>query len=98
MLKTRGQGRNKKERKWRVIENIDEEDPIEYESVGIRGFDFSATGRKRISFLKLLIHMWPGNWKDHLSKINKAIVKENLEQVIYTKFVIILFSNFIVTN
>ena len=74
MLKTRGQGRNKKERKWRVIENIDEEYPIEYESVGIRDFDFSAKERKRISFLKLLIHMWPCNWKDHLSKINKAIV------------------------
>ena len=40
MLKTRGQGRNKKERKWRVIENIDEDDPIEYESVGISGLIF----------------------------------------------------------
>ena len=38
-------------------------------------------GKQRPSFLELLIHLWPGDWREHLSKLNTEIERENSEQV-----------------
>ena len=78
---------------WTVRKDVDfdEVDPgsrpnVEYRRVGVQGFDFSkldagTTGdRKRLNLLRLLIHLWPGDWRLQLQRINQKI-KEYNEQL-----------------
>ena len=40
--------------------------------------------------MNLLIHLWPGDWRKHLSKLNNEIRKEN-ETKVSTKLCLDLF-------
>ena len=81
-----------------MIEGIDEDDPIDHTDIGVRGFDFTtnAPNKKRISFLKLIIHLWPGHWREQLKKINDAIISCNRSQV--SLFYHGLFFHICITN
>jgi hypothetical protein len=35
--------------------------------------------KKRIKFLDLLIHLWPGNWEDQLDRMNNRVEAHNLQ-------------------
>ena len=54
-----------------------------HDILGIKGFNFNkknvkANGKNdRINFLNLLKHLWPGDWKDNLAKMNQYIKKHN---------------------
>ena len=51
--------------------------------LGIKGFNFNkrdirANGKNsRINFLNLLKHLWPGDWKENLNKMNQYIERHN---------------------
>ena len=72
---------------WRVINNIKKEDTgvdNDFKNIGINGFDFNHLEvvcpnpkYKRINFLKLMIHLWPGDWKKQLQQLNKKIESDN---------------------
>ena len=62
---------------WKVIKDIKEDEvnlPNKDLKIGIKGFDFNHTpivsGYKQSNYrnnmLNLLIHLWPGNWRDQL--------------------------------
>jgi hypothetical protein len=36
--------------------------------------------RRRVNFLDLLIHLWPGNWEDQLQRMNNRVEAMNVEQ------------------
>ena len=74
-----------------VIEDIKEKDVPslqEFHQVGIAQIDFkklSKTHRaqrqyKRIDFLDLLMHLWPGDWQAQLRYINSRIRASNKEK------------------
>lgn len=67
--------------KWTVVKEVASDEPEDYGDVGVRGFDFSERDGKRISLMRLLIHLWPGNWRSHLKLINDAIKAEKKEGV-----------------
>jgi len=55
-----------------------------FKKLGVRGFDFgkkdkiSPDGKNtRIDLLKLLIHLWPGDWRSQLQKLNFKILLNN---------------------
>ena len=48
---------------------------------GVGGGGNGRRGKNHPSFLQLLIHLWPGEWKEQLCKLNVDIEKENNEQV-----------------
>ena len=69
---------------WKVVDTIckteENDGSCEYQNVGIRDFPFQLTPVKshdgkysRIRFLDLLIHMWPGDWKQQLKRLNQRI-------------------------
>eukprot|EP00957_Ditylum_brightwellii_P070005 5317200-Ditylum_brightwellii.AAC.1 len=66
-------------KKWKVINDIHEDEPVDNEDVGVKGFDFIKVEKETgcISLLKLLIHLWPGNWQEQLKKINLKIKLDN---------------------
>jgi hypothetical protein len=37
--------------------------------------------KERINFLRLLIHLWPGNWEDQLERMNERVQAFNREQI-----------------
>jgi hypothetical protein len=37
--------------------------------------------KKRINFLALLIHLWPGKWEDQLEWMNNRVEAHNQEQI-----------------
>jgi hypothetical protein len=37
--------------------------------------------KERINFLRLLIHLWPGNWEDQLERMNERVEVFNREQI-----------------
>ena len=71
---------------WKVIEDVKEEDiqiDEEFDKVGISNFNFNqlekrwTKNRKRIDFLKLLQHLWPGDYKKQIRELNKKIQQDN---------------------
>ena len=81
-------------RTWTVVEGIEGDEPEDYDNVGVQGFDFqdeSCDGR--VSFMKLLIHLWPGSWTDHLKRINLSIKRSN--KVMVSVSILFLFRTFI---
>jgi len=78
-------GKGAKRTTWVVVDDVKESDlpvPVEnFKQIGIRGFDFSRKPTKeggdsrkmRNNFLELIIHMWPGNWKEQLDYVNSRI-------------------------
>jgi hypothetical protein len=60
----------------------------EFKNNGICNFDFNNTTEpspsrdprgRRINFLSLLIHLWPGKWQEQLKQLNGRIRLENEE-------------------
>ena len=76
---------------WVVVDDIKESDvpvPVEHvKQIGMRGFDFphkptkeGGDSRKlRNNFLKLVIHMWPGNWKEQFGYVNSRIEESQVK-------------------
>jgi hypothetical protein len=71
---------------WTVRDDIRSSDvPTDQKAVGVRGFDLNNTtvkngsrkGKKRINLLLLLIHLWPGDWKCQLKRLNRRIRRQN---------------------
>jgi hypothetical protein len=56
-----------------------------FSKAGISGFDFdnaevkcgNRNAQQRTNFLKLLIHLWPGDWKEQLRKLNSHVKLDN---------------------
>ena len=76
---------------WKVIKDVKEDGiPLSKKNlkIGIKGFDFNKitikSGTKgncrRISLLQLLIHLWPGDWKEQLKMLNTLIVEDNKQE------------------
>ena len=72
---------------WNCAKNniIDEEE--QYESIGLRGFDYklfeeeevemTREGLDRYPYLNHIIQLWPGDWVEHMAKINEAVGMKN---------------------
>ena len=69
---------------WTVRNDILQSEVVEHtetkQPVGIKIFDFNNKtvsgpncGQSRINLLHLLIHLWPGNWRQQLERLNKRI-------------------------
>ena len=63
-------------------ECADVEAAEEQEVVGIHKFSFSneeirTNNGRRISFLKLIIKLWPGDWRVQLAQVNRLIRSDN---------------------
>mmetsp|Transcript_109778 Transcript_109778/g.224340 ORF Transcript_109778/g.224340 Transcript_109778/m.224340 type:complete len:137 (+) Transcript_109778:729-1139(+) len=76
---------------WTVIEDIKEKDVLsgqEFHQIGIPQFDFTNLTKshgarlqyKRIDFLDLLMHLWPGDWRAQLKCMNSRIRAINEER------------------
>ena len=71
-------GAGEKKRTWTVVAEIaQEKEPEDYTNVGVKSFDFRETKGKRLKLMELLMHLWPGDWNDHLQNINNAIRAHN---------------------
>ena len=70
---------------WKVISNVSNSQSVfqnEFEEVGVKDFDFANTTEwhkrnKRTNFLDLLIHLWPGDWREQLRRLNLRIRLDN---------------------
>jgi hypothetical protein len=59
---------------WKIVEDSSPTDPVvPYQEHGIIGFDFGRFEEAKLNvenayydftFLSLLIHLWPGNWRE----------------------------------
>ena len=76
---------------WTVIKDIKEKDVPsrqEFHQIGIAQFDFTKLTKahgarrqyKRIDFLDLLMHLWPGDWRAQLKYMNSRIRAINEEK------------------
>jgi len=63
-------------------------------NLGIRGFEFGPNGRtvkdkrgknSRINFMELFQHLWPGDEKEQLNKMNEMLSLESKERVAATR-------------
>ena len=73
-------GRDKKKVLWGVVNDHVLEDPTDNEEIGLRGFDFNVfdedeegvvrEGSSDFPYLLLLIKIFPGNWNNHLKRMN----------------------------
>ena len=77
-------GSRQVQKTWTHVDKIEGEEPVDYQNIGVVGFNFNYRNeaiedqkKKRINFLKLLIHLWPGDWRKHLSRLNEQVFKEN---------------------
>ena len=77
-------GNKQVQKTWTHVAKIEGEEPVDYRNIGVVGFNFNYRNesiedqkKKRINFLKLLIHLWPGDWQKNLSNLNDEILKEN---------------------
>ena len=77
-------GKKEYRTRWNVVDDILESDLPDdvpyFKEIGIKGFDFAdkvvidERGKtSRINFHELLIHLWPGDWKEQLEFINSMI-------------------------
>ena len=77
-------GKDAKRTRWKVQDDIlakDLPDCVPYfKELGMKGFDFGDKGvpedrgkSHRINLHDLMIHLWPGDWKDQLSFMNGMI-------------------------
>ncbi|CAB9527834.1 unknown protein [Seminavis robusta] len=75
---------------WKIVEDSepDSEEMEDYDTIGLVGFDFTRFSEQKIEetidtlayeypFMKLLQYMWPGNPKEQVVLMNKAIDVEN---------------------
>ncbi|GFH47221.1 hypothetical protein CTEN210_08413 [Chaetoceros tenuissimus] len=72
---------------WTVCGDVKKTDvqmPVEYfKKLGILDFDFKKVPEKsdgknnRINMLHLLMHLWPGDWKERLIVLNERICENN---------------------
>ena len=90
----RGPGKARKSYlKWTVREDVKADDIApgkkEFEQVGVTGIDWQKhddircgpkNKNKRKNFLELLIHLWPGDWREQLKQLNVRIRKENKDK------------------
>jgi len=86
---TKGQGA--KAISWVVCGDVLDDDlppgiNDEYREVGVRGFDFAANltrsykdAPERTNLMSLLIHLWPGDWRMQIRRVNDVISKKNDE-------------------
>ena len=79
---------------WTIRDDILEtEVEDDYDSVmGVKNFDFNKKkvksnnrGQTRINFLDLLIHLWPGDWREQLTQLNHRISENYKEKVRATR-------------
>ena len=70
------------QRVWKVIGEVRDgwEGSKEYANVGICGMDFRKP-KGRPFYLRLVQHLWPGNWHKQIQQMNDAIMKENRRKV-----------------
>jgi len=76
---------------WKVRDDVEANDVPpdinkEYREVGICGFDFTANNTKsfesvpeRVNLMSLLIHLWPGDWRAQIQRVNDVIDNKNDE-------------------
>eukprot|EP00934_Nitzschia_sp_Nitz4_P004390 Nitzschia sp. Nitz4//scaffold475_size5561//3915//5458//NITZ4_009216-RA/size5561-snap-gene-0.2-mRNA-1//-1//CDS//3329552714//4380//frame0 len=57
---------------------------LDFEEIGLAGFNFrmkpiqqSSTNNERINFMDLLIHLWPGDWREQLQLLNVRVDRHN---------------------
>jgi hypothetical protein len=72
---------------WKIVENSSPTDPVApYQLHGIIDFDFRQFAKAKLDiendeynfpFLKLLIHLWPGNWREQLRNLNIQVDSYN---------------------
>ncbi|KAL3913371.1 MAG: hypothetical protein SGARI_000690, partial [Bacillariaceae sp.] len=84
--------KDKREFKWKVVRDSIADNPVvDYQQHGVVGFDFAAKFESSkfqsedspgydYPFLSLLQHLWPGNWRTHLLRLNTAIENDNSTQ------------------
>ena len=89
-------GNRQVQKTWTHVGAIEGDEPVDYRNVGVVGFNFNYKNdstnnekTKRINFLNLLIHLWPGDWKKNLAKLNDEINKENETKVRNILFIFI---------
>jgi hypothetical protein len=82
-------GTGNKALNWKVRDDVHKNKipcDQEFEKVGICNFDFTNKTEpspsrdpreRRINLLSLLIHLWPGNWKEQLNQLNRRIQLQN---------------------
>ena len=87
-------GNRQVQKTWTHVAKIEGDEPVDYKNIGVVGFNFNYKNesiedqkKKRINFLKLLIHLWPGDWRINLFKVNEEISKEN-EVKVRTNFIL----------
>ena len=67
---------------WEVVEDMEDVCAVlEYDNVGVVGFDFLQDRHKMENengyFYKLFVHLWPGDWRYQLSQMNNEIRSKN---------------------
>ena len=75
-------GHDKKKLLWEVVGDHVVEDPRDHKDIGLRGFDLNIFDEDKEGvvregcsepYLKMLIKLWPGDWVDHLKKMNRKV-------------------------
>lgn len=81
--------RDKRVFEWKIVsDSSPDRPPTPFQEHGVIGFDFNEFEPAKIHldegdphynfpFLRLLEHLWPGNWRDHLHNLNCHIEREN---------------------
>ena len=74
---------------WKITKGIKRQEvgwDVEFRGTGVCGFNFKCNPKKlfgpkrlrsRIDFHQLLIHLWPGNWREQLKSLNRSVREEN---------------------
>ena len=75
-------------KKSEVVADGESEKPV-----GVKNFDFNQKtvvrpnhGQSQINLLHLLIHLWPGDWREQLEQLNKRIQDHHQMKVSNTRF------------
>ena len=63
-------------RTWKFVEAIQDDDTVVSEDISIHGFFFRKNYKKTgpIYLLKILINLWPDNWREKLGIANVKII------------------------
>lgn len=68
----------------------------DYETIGVQGFDFnlfrnenvnlSDSSSESYSYVRLLMHLYPGDWKDDVDRLNEAARQTNVRLLTRSEF------------
>ena len=63
---------------WKVVaESFPNDDVVDYDQIGLRGIEFSTLFEQEFPLSMIFMKLWPGNWKQQLKNMNKAIENAN---------------------